>query len=89
VPVRRQHDPDEVLGRSEAARARAQQLTDQAQQLAGDIAATEEEMARVHDQIAESGVSRTAAEAKRHAERARAFARHEHHEEESPAEPDQ
>jgi 2-oxo-4-hydroxy-4-carboxy--5-ureidoimidazoline (OHCU) decarboxylase len=48
--------------------------------LAGRIAQTEDEVARIHQQIGENGLSAISAQALQHAERARRFAEHERRE---------
>jgi uncharacterized small protein (DUF1192 family) len=55
----------------------AQELTRSIADLAGRIALTYDEVARVHEEIAQNGVSAIAAHAPEHAERAHRFAEHE------------
>jgi two-component system chemotaxis response regulator CheB len=58
-------------------RARGQALVRGTADLAGRIARTEGEVMRVHEDIAQAGVSSVASDALQHAERARRFAEHE------------
>ena len=74
--------PDQIR----AARADAQRRT--LADLAGEIARTEDDVARVHEEIA-AGPSTLAAEAKEQARKARAFAQHEREERDRWSLPDE
>jgi hypothetical protein len=68
---------EELPERIAKAQARARELARRLSKTAGEVAVTESEVARVHDQIARAGVSAIAVEAAEHAARARRFAEQE------------
>ena len=68
---------DRLAEQATAATSRARELRRTVGELAGRIAQTEDEVARIHEQIAECAVSAIAAQAPEHAQRARRFAEHE------------
>jgi hypothetical protein len=71
---------DRLRQRSEAAQERAGDLMGELADTAGRIAQTETDIARVQEEIAGSGVSRSAEQAREQTEKARAFAAHEREE---------
>jgi len=79
-PLKRQQLGEELLQRAAALRLLGQALAQEVSDSAGRIAQTEDDVARVRDAIANSGVSTTAADAHERAERARRYAQHERHE---------
>jgi hypothetical protein len=79
-PVDRDLLGDRLSERATLLRARAQELLRSISDTAGRIALTEDEVGRVHEEIARSGISTTADEAREHALRARRYADHERRE---------
>jgi hypothetical protein len=77
---KRQQLADDLFARGAELRLIRQALADTISESAARIALTKDEVARVHDAIAASGVSTCAIDASVHAERARRFAQHERQE---------
>ena len=76
----RQQWGDQLRADTAALRLLGEELAQEVSQSAGRIAKTQEEVARVHDVIADSGVSACVVYARERAERARRFAQHKRHE---------
>jgi hypothetical protein len=72
---------DEVLAQSAAARARSEELQEQVSATAAAVAATEDEVADVHERLAGDPHTVMSADALAHAARARRFADQERQEE--------
>ena len=76
-PVEREQVGDRLREQGAVLNVLAEELRRSLGEAAGRLAQTEDEVVRVHEEIARTGVSAVAAQGLEHAERARRFAEHE------------
>ncbi len=79
-PLEREHVGDRLREQAAVLRLLGQELMRSLGESAGRMAVTEDEVVRVHEEIARCGVSVVAAQALEHAECSRLFAEHERRE---------